>query len=122
MSKIVKLFSEIKNGFLAKKTKIIQQYSKKSIEILDILYRDGFIKKYKIETNYIIIYLKYKEKKSIITNIKYISKNNKNIYIKKKKIFKVKKENFLLTTTLGFLTIEEVKKYNIGGKFLCKFS
>jgi ribosomal protein S8 len=38
------LFSKIKNGYLSKKSKITQQYSKQSINILNILVKEGFIK------------------------------------------------------------------------------
>jgi ribosomal protein S8 len=61
MNIIANLISTIKNGFLAKKEKIVQPYSKKSINILDILIKEGFIKNYKIENNKINIYLKYKK-------------------------------------------------------------
>jgi ribosomal protein S8 len=122
MTTTAKLFSGIKNGFLAKKSKIIQQYSKKSIQILNILLREGFIKKYIIEKKTIIIYLKYKQNKSVINDIKYISKNEKNIYIKNKNLYKIKKNFLILSTSLGLVTVIEAKKYNIGGKLICKIN
>ena len=38
------LFSKIKNGYFSKKSKIIQHKSKQSINILNILVKEGFIK------------------------------------------------------------------------------
>lgn len=120
MSTISNLFSNIKNGFLSKKFKIIQKYSKQSINILNILIKEGFIKNYKIEKKKINIYLKYKKNKSVINDIIFFSKNNKYIYIKNKNLYKIKKNFYLLSTTLGLLNITEAKKYNIGGKLICK--
>jgi small subunit ribosomal protein S8 len=119
---ILKLFLEIKNAFLSKKLKIIQQYSKQSINVLNILIKEGFIKNYKIKSkNKISIYLKYKQNKSVINNIKYLSKFGKFIYINNKNLYKKKKGFFLISTPLGLLTLSEVKKYKIGGKLICKF-
>lgn len=122
MSIIAKLVSDIKNGFLTKKLKIVQQYSKKSINILNILLREGFIKNYIINKETIIIYLKYKKNKSVINDIKYIAKKKKIVNIKKNSIYKKKKKFIILSTTLGLLTIVEAKKYNIGGKVICEVS
>jgi len=120
MNTISNLISAIKNGSLSKKPKIIQKYSKQSIKFLNILIREGFIKNYKIEKNTINIYLKYKKNKSVINNIKYISKSEKFVYIKNKDLYKIKKGFFLISTSLGLLTLIEAKKYNVGGKLICK--
>lgn len=120
MNTLSNLFSGIKNGFLSKKTKIVQQYSKQSINILNILIKEGFIKNYKIESNKINIYLKYKNNKSIINNIKYLSKPGKRLYIKNKNIYKKKEGFFLISTSKGLLTLSEAKKFNIGGELICK--
>ena len=75
MDNISNLFSKIKNGFLSKKTTIVYKESKQILNILNILIKEGFIKNYKInKKKQIIIYLKYKNNKSIINNIKRISK------------------------------------------------
>ena len=82
------LFSKIKNGYLVKKTKIIQQNTKQSKNILNILIREGLIKSYKINSkNQLEIYLKYKKNIPVITEIKRLSKPGKRIYIKNKDLF-----------------------------------
>jgi len=115
------LFSKIKNGFLSKKTKIIQQNSKQSINVLNILVNEGFIKSYKINSkNQIEIYLKYKNNKSVINEIKRQSKPGKRLYIKNKDIYIKKQGFYILSTSLGMLTDLEAKKLNLGGELICK--
>jgi small subunit ribosomal protein S8 len=115
------LFSKIKNGFLSKKTKIIQQNSKQSINVLNILVDEGFIKTYKINSkNQIEIYLKYKNNKSVINGIKRESKPGKRLYIKNKDLYIKKQGFYILSTPLGILTDLEAKKLNVGGELICK--
>ena len=115
------LFSKIKNGFLSKKTKIIQQNSKQSINILNILVNEGFIKSYKINSkNQIEIFLKYKNNKSVINEIKRLSKPGKRLYIKNKDLYIKKQGFYLISTSLGILTDLEAKKLNVGGELICK--
>jgi small subunit ribosomal protein S8 len=115
------LFSKIKNGFLSKKTKIIQQNSKQSINVLNILINEGFIKSYKIDSkNQIEIYLKYKNDKSVINEIKRMSKPGKRLYLKNKDLYIKKQGFYILSTPLGILTDLEAKKLNVGGELICK--
>lgn len=115
------LFSKIKNGFLSKKTKIIQQNSKQSINILNILVNEGFIKSYKINSkNQIEVFLKYKNNKSVINEIKRISKPGKRLYLKNRDLYIKKQGFYIISTSLGILTDLEAKKLNVGGEFICK--
>jgi len=116
------LFSTIKNGYLSKKYKVIQQNSKQSKNILNILIREGFIKSYKITSdNKINIFLKYKNNKAALREIKRISTPGKRIYIKNKDLYKKKKGFYILSTSSGIFTDLEAKKLNIGGELICKF-
>jgi small subunit ribosomal protein S8 len=115
------LFSTINNGYLSKKTKIIQQKSKQSIYILNLLIKEGFIKSYKInKKNQIYIYLKYKQNKPVIKKINKISKPSRKIYLKNKDLYKNITGFYILSTSLGFLTNLEAKRLNIGGELICK--
>ena len=115
------LFSTIKNGYLSKKPKIIQQNSKQSISILNIMVREGFIKSYKINSNnQIDIFLKYKNNEPIIKEIKRLSKPGKRLYIKNKDLYIKKKGFYIISTSTGILTDLEAKKLNIGGELICK--
>ena len=114
------LFSIIKNGYLSKKSQIITQKSKQSINILNILVREGFIKSFKISSNKIEIFLKYKNNKAIITEISRLSKPSRRQYIKNKDLYIKKKGFYILSTSNGILTEFDAKKLNLGGELICK--
>jgi small subunit ribosomal protein S8 len=115
------LFSKIKNGYLSKKSKITQQYSKQSINILNILVKEGFIKSYKINSNnQLDIYLKYKKNKAVISEITRLSKPGKRLYIKNKDLYIKKKGFYIISTSIGILTDLQAKKLNVGGELICK--
>lgn len=115
------LFSKIKNGYLAKKTKIVQQKSKQSINILNILVKEGFIKGYKINSkNQLYIYLKYRKNKAVITEIKRLSKPGKRLYLTNKNLYKKKIGFYIISTSIGVLTDLQAKKFNVGGELICK--
>lgn len=115
------LFSKIKNGYLAKKSKIVQQKSKQSINILNIFVKEGFIKSYKINSkNQLDIYLKYRKNKAVIINIKRLSKPGKRLYINNKSLYKKKTGFYIISTSMGILTDLQAKKLNIGGELICK--
>ena len=117
------LFSKIKNGYLSNKSKILQQKSKQSINLLNLFIREGFIKSYKISSihsNQLEIYLKYKKNKPVITEIKRLSKPGKRLYIKNKDLYIKKKGFYILSTSNGILTDLQAKKLNIGGELICK--
>lgn len=115
------LFSKIKNGYLAKKSKIIHQNSKQNINILNIFLREGFIKTYKINSkNQLDIYLKYKKDKAVLSEIKRLSKPGKRLYITNKDLYKKKSGFYIISTSIGILTNLQAKKLNVGGELICK--
>jgi len=114
------LFSKIKNGYLSNKSKITQQNSIQCINILNILVREGFIKSYKINSNNLLdIYLKYKNNKSTISEIKRLSKPGKRLYIKNKELYIKKRGFYILSTSIGVITDLQAKKLNVGGELIC---
>jgi len=116
------LFSKIKNGYLARKSKIVQQKSKQSINILNILMNEGFIKSYRINSkNQLEIFLKYKKNKAVLTEIKRLSKPGKRLYINNKDLYKKKQGFYIISTSLGILTDLQAKKLNVGGELICIF-
>ena len=115
------LFSKIKNGYLAKKSKIIHQNSKQNINILTIFLKEGFIKTYKINSkNQLDIYLKYKNNTAVISEIKRLSKPGKRLYITNKDLYKKKSGFYIISTSVGILTNLQAKKLNVGGELICQ--
>lgn len=116
------LFSSIKNGYLSKKTKISQRNTNQNKIILNLLIREGFIKSYRISSKINLeIFLKYKNNKPVLTNIKRISKPGRRIYMKNKDMFIKYHQFYLLSTSQGIITNLQAKKLNLGGEVICKF-
>lgn len=115
------LFSKIKNGSLVKKSKIVHQKSKQSINILNLLIKEGFIKSYKINSkNQLDIYLKYRKNKAVINDIKRLSKPGKRLYITNNDLYKKKTGFYIISTPMGILTDLHAKQLNVGGELICK--
>lgn len=117
---ISNLCSSLTNGCLSKKTKITHINSKLIKHVLNILIKEGYIKSYKLNKNQIDIFLKYKNNKSVLTNIKKISKSSKRIYCKNKELYKNKRGFYILSTSVGLLTDIQAKNLNVGGEIICQ--
>ena len=115
------MFANIKNGQMAKR-KIIFQSNKKICEsFLQILWIEGFILGYKIDSknvNKFKIFLKYKNNKPVINSIKLVSKPSKRVYYSAKQIWKLNsgKSFIIFSTNQGLKSIVDCKKLKIGGE------
>lgn len=99
-----------------KKTKLME-------ELLKIMKREGYIDNYKDSAQpYMIdIALKYIDGKSVIDDLKRISKLSRRIYVGKKAIPRVY-NNYgiaILTTSKGVITDKEARSLGVGGEVLC---
>ena len=115
------MFSNIKNGQLAKKPFIYQKRKKICEEFLKILWDEGFILGYKIDnknSNQIKIFLKYNNEEPTINSIKLITKPGRRVYYSIKQIWKLDStKNFIIfSTNKGLKTIIDCKKLKIGGE------
>lgn len=115
------MFSNIKNGQLAKKAFIYQKRKKICEEFLKILWDEGFILGYKIDkidSNKIKIFLKYNNETPAINSIKLITKPGRRVYYSSKQIWKLDStKNFIIfSTNKGLKTIIDCKKLKIGGE------
>lgn len=115
------MFANIKNGQLARKSFIYQKRKKICEELLKVLWEEGFILGFRISiknSNFIKIFLKYKNEIPIINYIYIISKPSRRIYYSLKQIWKIKsnKSCIIISTNQGFKTIVECKKLGIGGE------
>lgn len=115
------MFANIKNGQLAKRNYIIQRRKKICESFLRILWKEGFILGYTINStncNELKIFLKYTNKIPAINSIKIISKPSRRIYYTAKQIWKINSNKFfiILSTNQGLKSITECKKLSIGGE------
>jgi small subunit ribosomal protein S8 len=115
------MFANIKNGQLAKKPFIIQTRKNVCEEFLKILWQEGFIVGYTVNSlnpKQLKIMLKYRHGVPVINSIKLISKPGRRIYYSLKQIWKIdsSKSFIILSTSRGLKSIVECKKLRIGGE------
>jgi len=115
------MFANIKNGQLTKRSFIYQTRKKICEAFLKILWQEGFILGYKIDTkdsNQLKIFLKYNSGRPVINSLKVISKPSRRIYFSSKQIWKIdsSKSFIIFSTSKGLKTILDCKKLKIGGE------
>lgn len=119
--------SILKTASLYRKTSInIYKYNKTFIKILNILYKEGFIKSFLIiDTNndkYIRIFLNYSSDTSwgLIDSLKIVSKSSLNVNLKYLDLCRLQKKKiyYFFSTKKGFLDLNECLKNKVGGKLL----
>ena len=115
------MFANIKNGQLIKRSFIYQTRKKTCESFLKILWREGFILGYKIDSidsNSLKIFLKYKSNRPVINSLKIISKPSRRVYFTSKQIWKIDSSKFFIifSTSKGLKTILDCKKLKIGGE------
>lgn len=115
------MFASIKNNQLAKRSFIFHTRKKICESFLKILWQEGFILGYKIDsnnTNRLIIFLKYKNGQPVINSIKLLSKPSRRIYYSTKQIWKIdsSKSFIIFSTNKGLKSILDCKKLKIGGE------
>ncbi len=116
------MFTNIKNGQMAKKSVIVGSRKNICESFLKILWDEGFISGYKIssqnKTN-LEIFLKYtKTGKPVINSLKFLSKPSQRVYYSAKQIWKLdsSKTFVVFSTNCGLKSINECKKNKIGGE------
>lgn len=124
---VADMLTRIRNANTAKHDTVDIPSSKMKNAIADILYREGYIKKYEIvkedgKFDTIHITLKYGETKNdkIITGIKRISKPGLRVYAGKNEIPRVLGGLgiAILSTNQGIVTDKEARKLQVGGEVL----
>jgi len=113
------MFANIKNGQLTKRSFIYQPRKKICESYLKILWREGFILGYKIDSeSQIKIFLKYKNGQPVINSLNLISKPSRRIYYSVKQIWKIdsSKSFIIFSTNKGLKSVIECKKLKIGGE------
>lgn len=121
------MLTRIRNAILAKH-KIVQVPATKITQsIVRVLQAEGFIEEFsEIQdeiTNFLLITLKYKgkNKSSVITKLKRISKPGLRIYSNHKELPKVLGGIgiAIISTPKGIMTNKEAKYHGLGGEILC---
>jgi small subunit ribosomal protein S8 len=124
---IADMLTRIRNATMVKHQIVQIPVTKMSLAIADILKEEGFIadfENYQEEKkHYLLLSLKYigKSRKSVISEIKRISKPGLRVYTNSKELPRVL-DNLgiaILSTSKGVMTNLKAKKLGIGGEVLC---
>jgi ribosomal protein S8 len=126
---LIQLLLKLKNASLARKEIVIIKYNKSCLDLLKLLYIEGFIQSFNIQTIdspfvkkhlQISITLRYFYNKPIFKDLKIVSKPSYVKYLKLKDLCKIvdKKSVLFLSTNKGLLTSLDCKKHKVGGTLL----
>lgn len=111
----------INNGYNAKLNIVHVLYSKICLQILELLYIEGFINGYYLtKDGTIVVKLKYHLNQNIFKGYKRISKPSRRIYLSAHELKKVyyNKPCVIISTTQGLLSHRNAILKNIGGEVL----
>ena len=99
--------------------------SKMLLRVVDLLKQEGYIRNHRtlkgLGLGTIRVYLRYEEKKPILTALKRISKPGLRIYRSKEKLPVVRGGlgMAILTTPKGIMTDRQAREAGVGGEILC---
>ena len=124
---IADMLTRIRNATMVKHQIVQIPVTKMSLAIADILKEEGFIADFENyqegKKQYLLLSLKYsgKSRKSVISEIKRISKPGLRVYTNSKELPKVL-DNLgiaIMSTSKGVMTNVKAKELGIGGEVLC---
>ena len=122
---IADLLTRIRNASSAKHETVEVPASKMKKAIVEILFAEGYIKKYEViddeRQGVIKIWLKYVEgKKAVISGIKRVSKPGLRVYVSRDELPRVLKGLgiAIISTSKGVMTDKRARRENVGGEVL----
>lgn len=128
MDKIANLIIALKNASAVGKEKVFLPYSRMTVEIAELLKKEGYVKAVKVQakdenpaSKYVEIIVAYDEAgKPKVREVERVSKSSKRVYagVSEIKPFRQGKGLRVLTTPKGILTDKEAKKEHVGGEVL----
>jgi len=120
-------YSILQNGLNKKFSSVFLSNSTLTVSFLDVLFREGVIRNYKLlsDNNKIEVFLKYHKGVSVINKIKSISTSGRSIYYNLEDI-SCWKNNYsptnsflVLNTSKQLFSSNELKYHKVGGQVLC---
>jgi ribosomal protein S8 len=124
----IRILNVIKNGSLVNLENVITDSNKLSQKILSFLYKEGLILSYRLRrkanyynnTSEILVQLRHYFGKPILRKLKVMSFPSKTMCISYKSICRISAKNkiFVFSTTKGLLTLDECKRFRVGGILL----
>ena len=128
MDPIGDLLSQIKNAYLVNKKSIEAPWSKNKEALVDLLIKNGFLKKVEVKKidklkKNLLITLKYDQQRNpALKEAKRISKPGRRLYSSGNKIpwLLSPKGRVIISTSQGLMTGRQARKKNIGGELICQ--
>jgi len=122
------MLTRIRNGYLAGKEQVEIPYSKIKEQIAQVLQKEGYLQKVKLEKiaakkhKKLVCQLKYQNNKPAISKISRISKPGLRIYAGKDKLPIVLNGlgRAVISTSQGIMTAGQARKKGLGGELICK--
>lgn len=122
---IADLLTRIRNANSARHETVEVPASNMKKSIVEILFEEGYIKKYEViedgRQGVIKIWLKYGEgKKQVIEGLKRVSKPGLRVYVSKEELPRVLKGLgiAIISTSKGVMTDKRARRENVGGEVL----
>ena len=121
---IIKLLLKLKNASIAQKEAVTIKYNQMCLNILKVLYKEGFIQSFTLSgtsiDKKIHVVLRYSFNKPTLSNLRIISTSSKLKYLTYSDLCKLPDKRLVLwlSTSNGFLTGYECKEHQLGGKLL----
>lgn len=129
MDPIADMLTRIRNAVMVGHAVVAVPYSKINLSVAQILKNEGYVEDVTLTEEkpapVISIRLKYwgkrRERKSVITNLKRVSKPGRRIYVAKSEIPWVLSGMgiCILTTPKGVMTGQQARREGVGGEVLC---
>lgn len=120
------MLTRIRNAQAVSHETVSIPFSKLKLNLAEILKKSGVVGEVSVQgkkiDKIIKIKLKYENGKSIISNLKRISKQGQRIYIKKSDLRPIRQGYGLaiISTSQGLMTNTEARKKGLGGEVLCE--
>ncbi len=122
---IADMLTRIRNANKERHESLVCPASKQKIKILEILETEGYIKGFEVveldnNKQDIVVTLKYKGTRRVISGIKRISKPGLRVYVESDKVPYVYNGlgTAILTTSKGVMTDRQARKEKIGGEVI----
>jgi len=116
----VSLLVQLKNYSLLDRTDVTIKYNRKVVDLLQFFYDNGLIQSFRVSKEGIDISIRYYRGQTPLSQLKWFSRLHFSNILSYAEICKIpfKGRTLCISTDLGLLTIEECKKYKVGGNIL----
>lgn len=122
---IADMLTRIRNAQMARHDSVEFPASRIKIDILRILKEEGYIKDFRVRREgprrQVKVWLKYVEKKPVLSGLTRVSKPGRRMYVGKHEIPKVLNGVgvAVLSTSQGVITDHQARRRGVGGEVLC---